>query len=189
MITLEQVDKLREKANVSYDEARAALEAAGGDMLEALINLERQGKVIPPEGGGYYNSNENKSDSKRRFIEINPNDNGGKAHREHGHFKELLRRFFKFCAMVIHKGNINSIEVIKNGEVKTAFSVTVLVVLAFCFFWITIPLLVIGLFLGYSYRFRGPDLGKDCVNSAMNTASNAAEALKNAVVEQQKPQP
>lgn len=64
MITLEQVEKLREKANVSYDEAKAALEAANGDMLEALINLEKQGKVVPPEGGGYYRSTGEKNDSK-----------------------------------------------------------------------------------------------------------------------------
>jgi hypothetical protein len=53
MVTLEQVEKLREHANVSYDEAKAALENAGGDILQALIDLERAGKVIPPQGGGH----------------------------------------------------------------------------------------------------------------------------------------
>ena len=63
MITLEQVEKLREKANVSYDEAKAALEAANGDMLEALINLEKQGGGAS-EGGGYYRST-GKKDSRK----------------------------------------------------------------------------------------------------------------------------
>ncbi|HOA42657.1 MAG TPA: DUF4342 domain-containing protein [Bacillota bacterium] len=177
MITLEQVEKLREKANVSYDEAKAALEAANGDMLEALINLEKQGKVVPPEGGGYYRSTGEKNDSKE----------DSKASKKYASNRDsladLIRRFVRFCGMLIHKGNINSIEVLKDGEVKTAFSVTVLVVLALCFFWITIPLLVIGLFLGYRYRFKGPDLGKDSVNSAMDTAAEAAENLKKTFTE------
>ncbi len=178
MITLEQVDKLREKADVSYDEAKAALEAANGDILEALINLEKQGKVVPPEGGGYYSSTGSKADSK------------GKSQRtsEHNYsesFGDLLRKFGRFCAKIVHKGNINSLEVLKDGEVKTSFSITVLVLLAACLFWVTIPLLIIGLFLGYRYRFQGPDLGRDSVNNAMDSAADVAESLKKSVSEGQ----
>lgn len=56
MTTLEQVEKLRAMANVSYDEAKAALDATNGDLLEAIILLEKQGKVATPSGGGYYSS-------------------------------------------------------------------------------------------------------------------------------------
>ena len=180
MITLEQVDKLREKANVSYDEARAALEATNGDMLEALIHLEKQGKVAPPEGGGYYSSARGKANTKG-----DSKDSHTYNYRQRDSLTDLVRRFGRFCAMIIHKGNINSIEVLKDGEVKTSFSITVLVVLAACFFWITIPLLVIGLFLGYRYRFQGPDLGKDSVNNAMDSAATAAETLKKSITESQ----
>ena len=48
-ITLELVERLREKADVSYEEARAVLEEADGDLLDALILLERRGR-IPPGG-------------------------------------------------------------------------------------------------------------------------------------------
>ncbi len=181
MITLEQVDKLREKANVSYDEAKAALEAANGDMLEAIINLEKQGKVTPPEGGGYYRSKGGKTDSKGNSKESKASNNY--SHRDN--LADLVRKFVRFCAMLIHKGNMNSIEVMKDGEVKTSFSITVLVLLLLCFFWVTIPLLIIGLFMGFRYRFQGPDLGKDSVNSAMDTAATAAESLKKSIVEGQ----
>ena len=50
MVTLEQVEKLREHANISYDEAKAALENANGDILQAIIDLEKQGKIKPPPG-------------------------------------------------------------------------------------------------------------------------------------------
>jgi hypothetical protein len=44
-ITLEQIDFLRERANVSYREAKEALEETDGDMVEALVMLEKQNKV------------------------------------------------------------------------------------------------------------------------------------------------
>ncbi len=45
MDTFEKVEKLREKANVTFEEAKAALEEANGDLLDAMILLERQGKA------------------------------------------------------------------------------------------------------------------------------------------------
>lgn len=171
MTNLDQVEKLREKAAVSYDEAKEALEASGGDLLDALIYLEKNGKVNTPEGGGYYNSEKENEAPKKSAPKK-------KAQPERDSFGDLLRRFFRFCAMLIHKGNINSFEVIKDGQVKTAFPVTALVLLLLFVFWITLPLIVIGLFFGYSYRFRGPDLGKDSVNEAMSSVSETAETLK-----------
>lgn len=45
MINLELVDELRKRANVTYDEAKEALEKCNGDILEALIYLEKEKKV------------------------------------------------------------------------------------------------------------------------------------------------
>ena len=42
-ITLEQVERLREKADVSYGQAKAALEYSGGNLLDALIYLRSRG--------------------------------------------------------------------------------------------------------------------------------------------------
>ena len=39
MDLFEKVEKLREKANVTYEEAKAALEKADGDLLDALATL------------------------------------------------------------------------------------------------------------------------------------------------------
>jgi len=40
---------LRDRARVSYEEARAALEKCEGDVVEALIYLEQQGKINPAQ--------------------------------------------------------------------------------------------------------------------------------------------
>ena len=39
-ITLEQIDLIMKRANVTYTEAKEALEKCGGDTVEALIYLE-----------------------------------------------------------------------------------------------------------------------------------------------------
>ena len=44
MDQLEKVDKLRERANVSYEEAKEALEASNWDLLDAMVYLEKHGK-------------------------------------------------------------------------------------------------------------------------------------------------
>ena len=43
MTKLEMIDALRVKADVSYEEAKDVLELAGGDLLDAIILLEKQG--------------------------------------------------------------------------------------------------------------------------------------------------
>ena len=40
---LEMVEKLAQKAGVSYEDAKMALEACGWDMLDALVYLEKLG--------------------------------------------------------------------------------------------------------------------------------------------------
>jgi len=49
-ITIEKVDKLVERADVSYEVAKEALESANGDLLDAVIFLEREGKLGPNAG-------------------------------------------------------------------------------------------------------------------------------------------
>jgi len=43
--SLELIEMLRERAHVSYEEARTALENCNDDIVEALIYLEKQGKI------------------------------------------------------------------------------------------------------------------------------------------------
>ncbi|WP_097026328.1 DUF4342 domain-containing protein [Clostridium peptidivorans] len=44
-IKLEQIDELRKRTNVSYEDAKEALDKCEGDMLEAIIYLEKNNKV------------------------------------------------------------------------------------------------------------------------------------------------
>ncbi|GAB6085730.1 DUF4342 domain-containing protein [Alkaliphilus crotonatoxidans] len=42
---LEQIDLLRKRANVGYEEAKQALEQAQGSLVDALVYLEKQNKI------------------------------------------------------------------------------------------------------------------------------------------------
>ena len=58
-ITLEQVERLREKADVSYGQAKAALEYSGGNLLDAIIYLVYLDSLSPEivrslHEAGYY---------------------------------------------------------------------------------------------------------------------------------------
>ncbi len=177
MVTLEQVTKLREYANISFEEAKAALEATNGDILEAIVNLEKQNRIKGPEGGGNY-STQQKTEPE--------NDGGSKTgnastHAQSASFGELVGRFFRWCGRIIHKGNINSLEVLRGKENIMSIPVTVLVLLLIFAFWIIIPLIIIGLFFDYRYRFAGPDLGKEHVTRAMDSVAEAADNFKHEV--------
>ncbi|MHB8126644.1 MAG: ubiquitin [Desulfitobacteriaceae bacterium] len=181
MTTLEQVEKLRAMANVSYDEAKAALDAANGDLLEAIIALEKQGKVNAPTGGGYYSS-EKTADPDVDASAVAYKTKCWEKHKKYCNGGETFTSFMKkigiFCLKMIRKGTINSFEVLKGEESKASFPVIALALLLIFAFWVVIPLIIIGLFFGLRYRFNGPDFIGNTVNDAMNSAADAAENLK-----------
>ena len=44
-INLEQIDELRKRAKVSYEDAKNALEESAGNFVEALAYIEKQNKI------------------------------------------------------------------------------------------------------------------------------------------------
>lgn len=173
MATMEHVEKLREKANVSYTEAKAALDACGDDLLEALLYLERQGKVNPPEHGGYYSSKDEQKEKQSATAEtIRQSEPKGES------FSQLMGRFFRWIRGLFVKSCENLFCVQRGGSQIITMPVLVLILLLIFCFWLVIPLLIVGLFLGCQYRFRGRDVEKTAVNKVMESAENAAETLK-----------
>lgn len=48
-ITIEMIDELRKRTNVNYSDAKKALEESNGDMVEAIIYLEKNNKTKQDE--------------------------------------------------------------------------------------------------------------------------------------------
>lgn len=176
MVNLQQVEELRKYANISFNEAKEALEETKGDLLEAIINLEKKGRIKAPKDGGFYSSEDSSQDQ-----EFNGSEEDIKTEfhdKSSTDFTEMVKKFGAFIRKLFHKGNRNNFEVIRAGKVIMSVPVTVLAILVIFAFWITIPLLIIGLFFGIKYAFSGPELGKDNVNRAMDSVSDAAENIK-----------
>ena len=70
MEKLKLVDKLKNKANISYEEAKDALEKSNWDMLEAMLYLEAHGKVQKPSLSIFY-TNESKESYNENGEEVN----------------------------------------------------------------------------------------------------------------------
>ncbi len=175
MVTIEQVEKLREKANVTYEEARNALDACGGDILDAMIYLEQRGKIQSPANDGCFKHSQQENQSEQEQAE---SEHGKRDTAQGETFSSLMGRFFRWCGVILVKGNTNTFEVSRNGSPIISVPVTILVVLLILAFWVVLPLIVIGLFFNCRYSFHGPDLGRTEVNNVMDSAAEAAENIK-----------
>lgn len=179
MVDFEQVRRLHDYAKtISYEEAKKALEEAEGDLLEAIIKLEKENKIKRPETAGYYNS-QTEAQSEAGNVHVRRNQRPQDKGRS---FRDLINAFLRWCGRMIHKGNRNSFEVWQDESRIITLPITVLVLFAFFAFWIVLPLLILGLFLGYRYRFSGPDLDKPEVNQTVEKVTQATVRAVDSVV-------
>lgn len=162
MITIEQVEKLKKYTGVSYAQAKEALEQTDGDILEAVILLEKQQKIQPQ---GEKTVVETKAEEKKDFERSEKKSKDSEPN-------ETFRDLGRFLKDLLHKGNTNRFDVIKDKKVVMMIPMTLFVLLILFAFWFMLPLLVIGLFFGYGYRFSGADLEKTNVNEAVDKVSD-----------------
>ena len=177
MITIEQVEKLRSYANVSFREAKEALEATDGDLLEAVIFLEQKGKIKAPENQGTYRTEET-SGSYRQEDEIHHEGQYEKGNESQYTMRAQLKKLWDGFCVLVHKANTNYFVIRRRDGATTVVPVTVLILGLAFFFWIVGPLMILGLFFGWTYQFTGPDLGRETINKVMASASQTAEDLK-----------
>jgi hypothetical protein len=164
MITIEQVEKLKKYTGVSYELAKQTLEKTDGDLLEAVILLEKQQKLQPQ-------TDQTNIGSKHLDEEKVTEDK--KKEKKDSEANETFREFIRFMKELLHKGNTNRFDVVKDKKVVMMIPMTLFVLLILFAFWFMVPLLIIGLFFGYGYRFSGSDLEKTQVNEAVEKVSDA----------------
>ena len=158
----EMVEKLRAKANVSYEEAKAALEKSDWDMLDALVLLESEGKVKDAPEAKEYTTQEKK--------EYSWNTGNGEVKVT---FSSALSKLWDWIRKLFQKGNANQFVITRKGDELIAMPITVLALLLICFWPFSLVILFVGLFLGARYSFRGPDINTN-VNAFMNKAQDKA---------------
>lgn len=162
MERMEMVERLREKAKVSYAEAQEALEKNNWDILEALIYLEGQGRV--------------NSHMENNIIVTDYKEENNK--KKCGGIGAVIGRIFRFIGSLINKGNNNYFEIKKEINAPIKISLTISIILLIIAFWPVSILLVVGLFMGYKYSITGPNIKNNVVNDVMDKASSSAENIK-----------
>ena len=181
MTELEKVEKLREKADVSFADAKEALDATDGDILDALIYLENQGKAIVPAGGGFFSAASSPEPKKSNTAK-----NEARSEKKGESFSDMMRRFGNFMLTLLRKGNRNFLDATKGDQPLFTIPVTAVALLLLLGFWISIPLFIGSLFCGVRYRFRGEDLGTDSVNRVLNNATDVVEEVKSSLSDRDK---
>ena len=105
MEMIEKVERLREKANVSYEEAKAALEQTGGDLLDAIVLLERQGKVKEPAHSTFSTEYEEQKEYIKVRDKVEEQENSAPSMgRTIGRAFRGLIRFIKQTTFIVTKG-------------------------------------------------------------------------------------
>lgn len=159
-ITLELVDRLRKRADVSYEEAKAVLEETDGNLLDALILLEQRGKIRSDGGQSAQYSTKSGEETSASFGETPPPYT--EAEKKGGIWSHIG-----------HCLTDNRFEIWRRGVYTDSIPLIIFGLLVLLAFWITLPLMVIGLLFGFRYRFAGPDFDDNAVSQAVNHAADA----------------
>lgn len=168
MESFEKVEKLRERADVTYEEAKEALEASGWDLLEAMVYLEKQGKAKGPSQETYSTNYED----QQQFVSVK--DKVKKQKKTSDGYGTKLGKLLK---LLLKKCTQNSFCISRNGEeVLEVPLITVLILLFFLWKPVLIAL-VAGLFFDCRYSFCGKDK-MESANEAMDKAGEFVDKVK-----------
>lgn len=167
----EMIEILMGKVNVKKEEATEALENCDWDLLDAIIYLERKGKV---------ENNETTTIIEVQSEGQNQEKKKGNKNRDEkcGGIGEIVGRVFRFIGKVLKKGNENYFEIRKENEKPIKISLTISVVLLIFLFIPSAILLVVGLFCGYKYSVVGPHINYEGVNDMFEKVSESADTIK-----------
>ena len=172
MEMIEKVERLREKANVSYEEAREVLEETGGDLLDAMVLLERRGRVREPGTSTFSTEYEEQSDYVKVRDKVEEQENAAPSLKKS--VKRLVRALITFIRSTFFQVN--------RGEENLITVPTILFVILLFFFWeILAPAMIIALFFGIRYSFDGEG-GAETANSILHKAGDFAQDVKNEFV-------
>lgn len=174
MDIFEKVEKLVEKAGVSYEDAKAALDKAEGDLLDAMILLEKEGKAKAPEQSSY----STKYDQQAQYVSVEETvENDRKSYTKEEQRRERKEKVRSGFDKVKHFVTSNYLLIKKNGELLVKLPVWAMILILVFAWHISIIAIIVSLFFGVTYSFKG-EADMSVANNVMDKASSAAEKVK-----------
>ena len=165
MDDLEKVETIRTKCSVSYTDAKAALDAANGNVLDAIIWLEsahaatESAPVDEPSAEmvaaqAAYEKSSEKTDFSKKMDGV----------------WEYLKKLFRLSL---------DTKFIATRRDAIILNIPILIPIVALFAWgATIWLMLIGLFFGMRYRIDSDGDVPGSINNLMDSAANAADDIK-----------
>lgn len=167
MDRMDMAQRLKDKAQCTYEEAREALEANEWDLLDAITYLERQGKV-------HSTSTEPKQEEPK--MEQQHTQKQQQSAGEKG--KSVFSGFVNWLSGLIEKGNQNYLVIRKGQAEPFTIPLTIAVLLALMFNGLTFLVIVISLLLGFRYSFLSQKEVQQ-IKQDIRDADQAAEQINN----------
>ena len=185
MDNFEKIEQLVSKTGCSYEDAKTALEGCGWNMIDAVVRLEKEGKLLKQSAA------QKTADSGERIPEAAPSDLGADSSRTESRGEKAAagnaaggegkaKREFKLWKRV--KGimlNNRMVMLRSNGQQVMDVPIVAPVIALIIFFWATLALAVVAMVFGFRFHFEGEDLGKTNINSTMDKATDYAEKVRN----------
>ena len=168
------VEKLKNEANISYEEAKIALEKSNWDILDAFVYLEEMGKVQKPSVNIFY-TNEYKENHKNGVITNNKDYGNNYSNTKEDNTFEGI--FVKVCKIIDICNNI-FFEIKKGNKVFLRIPVTVIILLLIFSFGTVIPLYIVGLFFDLEFSLSGKRREVKKINHVFKLISENVKKVK-----------
>ena len=192
MENYQKVEQLVNKAGCSYEDAKAALEGCEWDMLDAVISLERDGKIsketaeqkteepieIIPEISADKVSGNNSQQITYVYAEGQGGNNAGGENTDNSQKEPKgVRKLWNRIKSILMN---NRMLVFKsNGQQIVDLPIVIPLIALIAFFWATLILAGVAMVFGCRFHFEGEDLGKTTINNTMDKATDYAEKVRN----------
>ena len=176
MDDLEKVETIRTKCDVSYTDAKASLDAADGNVLDAIIWLESQGKTQTTSAHAATESapvdEPSAEDVARAAAQAAYEKSSEKTDfsKKMDSVWEYLKKLFRLSL---------DTKFIATRRDAIILNIPILIPIIALFAWgATIWLMLIGLFFGMRYRIDSDGDVPGSINNLMDSAANAADDIK-----------
>ncbi|MCL2545223.1 MAG: hypothetical protein FWE77_04820 [Clostridia bacterium] len=188
--TLEQIDYLREKASITYEEALETLERFDGDLARCLVDLERRGRIKPPRkpaGAGSHYRYEFRYDQNAKGY-----DRGCNREHDRAYGQQPRGKAFVLDHESVKQALFSHIVVRKSDKVVADLPVVFLIFAVFMAPHLMFSALLLIFLLGYRVKWERkqekPDRANDIfafvdktAEHIRRTADSFARAVKNEV--------
>ena len=174
MDNFEKVEKLVEKAGVSFADAKNALERADGDLLDAMIILEQEGKTNAPEQSSYSTQYEQQAQYVSVAAQV---ESDRRSYDKDEQRRERKERFKRGVKKIVHFLSSNFLCIKRDAELIVKLPLWAVILIFLVAWHVSLIAIIISLFFGITYSFKG-EADLSAANNVMDKASNAAEKVK-----------